>query len=392
MVTLVLLGLTAWFAWQGASGSWQYYLTVDEFVAQGECLRSVRVRLGGKVAQGTLAGPMTRAIAGRPITLGPAFYNTAAAPLALILLGAMGMVPLVRWGGPPPPGPSRRLKAAAALAVASALMAWMVGVRHGFGVAVVGLAVLALGTLVSAITGDFGSAFRAGPWRAVARLALARRRQYAGYAMHLGFVSLVAGIAGSSLASKSIDITLAPGQTFHWSGYAIRLLDVQQKLLADKRVVQTRLEVQPARGSAFELVPAQHFHFSTQEWTAEVAVRSAWWGDLYAVAHGGSGNQHADLTFRLNPLMRCIWASGFLAALGTVAALWPSRRRAASPAWATRDGLPERKRPGKAHRLQPYRPGLYRSAADSAAAPQGAAVGPGHRDAVSRLNRRFRRG
>ncbi len=54
VLALVLVGVTAWFAWQGASGSWQYYLTVDEFMAQGDSLRNVRVRLGGKVAEGTL--------------------------------------------------------------------------------------------------------------------------------------------------------------------------------------------------------------------------------------------------------------------------------------------------------------------------------------------------
>lgn len=61
LLGLVLVGVTAWFAWQGASASWQYYLTVDEFVAQGDALRNVRVRLGGKVAEGTLAiGPDRR--------------------------------------------------------------------------------------------------------------------------------------------------------------------------------------------------------------------------------------------------------------------------------------------------------------------------------------------
>lgn len=54
VLALVLVGVSAWFAWQGAAGSWQYYLTVDEFIAQGESLHSVRVRLGGKVAEGTL--------------------------------------------------------------------------------------------------------------------------------------------------------------------------------------------------------------------------------------------------------------------------------------------------------------------------------------------------
>lgn len=54
LLGLVLVGATAWFAWQGASGSWQYYLTVDEFLAQAPTLGDVRVRLGGRVAGGSL--------------------------------------------------------------------------------------------------------------------------------------------------------------------------------------------------------------------------------------------------------------------------------------------------------------------------------------------------
>lgn len=51
---LVLVAVTAWFAWQGATGSWQYYLTVDEFLAQPDTLAQARVRLGGRVAPGSL--------------------------------------------------------------------------------------------------------------------------------------------------------------------------------------------------------------------------------------------------------------------------------------------------------------------------------------------------
>jgi len=54
LLAVVLASATAWFAWQGASGSWQYYLTVDEYIAQAGSLDNVRVRLGGKVAGGSL--------------------------------------------------------------------------------------------------------------------------------------------------------------------------------------------------------------------------------------------------------------------------------------------------------------------------------------------------
>ncbi len=334
------------------------------------------------VTAGTLAGPISKVLASRPITLGPGFYNTVAAPLAVILLGAMAVVPLVRWGGPPLPAQRRRLAVVALLALGGALLAWWLGVRHRLGLAIVGLSLLALGGLVAAWSADFRSAFRAGGWKRLARLLSARRQQYAGYVMHLGFVSLMAGVTGSSLGNISCDVTLARGQVFDWSEYAIRLADVQDRVLADKRIVETRLEVQPARGAPFVLVPAQHFHFSTQEWTAEVAVHSTWWRDLYAVAHGGRDDQGADLTFIVNPLVRFIWLSGVLVGVGAVAGLWPRRGRWARPAASGpagvrvdvgRSGVPH----GHRHDSAPQRGGSALPAAGAGSAYGLPVDGPG---------------
>ena len=346
------------------------------------------VLLAAIVTAGTLAGPVSKAIAGRAVTLEPHFYNTAAAPLALVLLGAMAMVPLVRWGGPPQRAERQKLAGVVALAVVGALVAFIVGVRHGVALAVVGLSVLALGSLLAAAVGDFRSVLRASGWRRRARLLLARRRQYAGYVMHLGFVSLMVGVAGSSLGSATCDVTLLRGQAFEWLGYTIRLASVEQTVLADKRVVETRLEVEPSRGAPFLLVPAQHFHFTTQEWTAEVAVRSTWWGDLYAVAHGGSGDQRADLTFIVNPLMRFIWLSGGLVAVGAVAGLWPRRRAKGGRPPGTAAGLqPELDRFIQARGLRGPRRAPERTTGVSPAASCGPALNAPHRNPAAPRSR-----
>ncbi len=50
----LLVVVTSWFAWQGAAGSWQYYLTPDECLARGPSLAGTRVRVAGKVVPGSL--------------------------------------------------------------------------------------------------------------------------------------------------------------------------------------------------------------------------------------------------------------------------------------------------------------------------------------------------
>ncbi len=51
---LVVAGVTGYMAYLGASSSWQYYVTVDECLAQAASLLGARVRVSGKVSPHTL--------------------------------------------------------------------------------------------------------------------------------------------------------------------------------------------------------------------------------------------------------------------------------------------------------------------------------------------------
>jgi len=50
----LVAGVTGYMAYLGASASWQYYLTVDECVADASSLPGQQVRVSGKVARGSL--------------------------------------------------------------------------------------------------------------------------------------------------------------------------------------------------------------------------------------------------------------------------------------------------------------------------------------------------
>ena len=54
LLGLLIVGVTGWFVWQGAAGSWQYYLTADECLDGGTSLQESRLRVSGKVAAGSL--------------------------------------------------------------------------------------------------------------------------------------------------------------------------------------------------------------------------------------------------------------------------------------------------------------------------------------------------
>jgi cytochrome c-type biogenesis protein CcmE len=50
----VVTGVTAYMAYLGAEASWQYYVTVDECLANASDLQGNRIRVSGKIAGGTL--------------------------------------------------------------------------------------------------------------------------------------------------------------------------------------------------------------------------------------------------------------------------------------------------------------------------------------------------
>ena len=52
--TVVVLGVTAYMAYVGAASSWQYYLSVDECVADANALLNDRIRVSGKIASSSL--------------------------------------------------------------------------------------------------------------------------------------------------------------------------------------------------------------------------------------------------------------------------------------------------------------------------------------------------
>jgi cytochrome c-type biogenesis protein CcmE len=50
----IVIATISYLAFLGAASSWQYYLTVDETVADAANLNSKRIRVSGRVAQGSL--------------------------------------------------------------------------------------------------------------------------------------------------------------------------------------------------------------------------------------------------------------------------------------------------------------------------------------------------
>ena len=193
------------------------------------------------------------------------------------------------------------MRRAAFITVAAVGVAWIVGARQALSLAVAGLAGLAIAAFVGAILLDLGRLKPLGPWQSLAAVLAARRRPYAGFVIHLGFVCLAIGVTGSSLGTRRHEVILKPGETVNWSGRSIRFEQLVQRELPDKFIAEANLLVSLPGKSPVLLQPAQHFHRLQEEWTTEVAIHSTWSGDFYAILHNGETGEAVSLTLVINP-------------------------------------------------------------------------------------------
>jgi cytochrome c-type biogenesis protein CcmF len=290
---------------------------------------------------GTLVVPLASALRGPPIVLGAAFYNNVLIPVGLVLLAAVAVTPLVRWRASPTARQRKLLAAAAAAAAAAAGLAFALGVRHPVALAVAGLA-------AAAVVSGTGHHV---PMVGVPFLADGTRRVPATFLIHLGFVALAVGVTGSSLAARSYEASMKPGDVVQWDDYSIRYLDLRERALPEKSVVEAQLEVSEAGATPYPLAPAMEMHRLQNQWRSRVAIHSRWDGDFYAILQHEAPSGKVELTFKQNPMMRWLWASVWIATAGVVAGLLPLGRRGRRGV-ATRCG----RAPGAAWSAAHFRP------------------------------------
>jgi cytochrome c-type biogenesis protein CcmF len=317
-----------------------------EHTVAGIWSREALVRLGVLVLvlltvvtlAGTLIVPLGSILHGPRIVLGAGFYNCVLIPTGLVLLGAMAATPLCRWRTSPMAAEKRWLAAAAGAGGAAAATAFLLGLRHPVALAVAGLAASAVVGTAAAWIRDARRLAESGPLSQRKRGALSllvvlrlHRRQYAALGIHLGFVMLAIGVTGSSLGARSHGAIMRQGDVVGWAGYSIRCLGVQERDLPDRSILAAELEVSEGTATPYQIAPARTWHRPLDLWTTRVAIHSRWNGDFYAILRGEVEPGKVDLTFQQNPMMRWLWASGWIAAAGAGIGLWP-RGRAASAA------------------------------------------------------------
>jgi cytochrome c-type biogenesis protein CcmF len=279
------------------------------------------------VLVGTLYVPLSTLIVGRMVQIGPEFYNNVLMPIGILLLVAMAIVPLAKWGRAPGKSEITGSAICAGLSGAAVAVAALSGIRHPVALAVTGIVCLTVCTTAAGLWLDVKRHARGNsPFTGFVALSQ-RRRQYAGYVIHLAIAALAIGITGSSQSTRRHEADLSEGDVIEWADRRIEYVRLVQREEADKLIAEVELRVTRKGGRSVLLKPARHFHLLQDLWTTEVAIHSTWSGDFYTILNAGLGEGQVVVTFVDNPMMRWIWFGGWLAAGGAIIAAWPLNNR-----------------------------------------------------------------
>jgi cytochrome c-type biogenesis protein CcmF len=263
------------------------------------------------VLVGTLY-PVAAEAFGDRISVGPPYFNATAGPLALLLIAAMALGPLLRWrqGG----GDEVRRMAPWLLLILAGVIALVAFFTPAIGILpLLGLA-LAAAVAVASLLPLRGRNLRRTPlpiWGMVIA--------------HFGVAVALAGMATESAFIKERLAAVAPGDRVEVGDWHVTLVEVHPVVGPNWTAVEGRVSV--TRGGEPTIMRPQARSFTQPPTeTNEAALLTRWDGQLYVVlgqsaGRGEDGRERWQLRLWWKPLVWWIWAGGGLIALGGFLAL-----------------------------------------------------------------------
>jgi cytochrome c-type biogenesis protein CcmF len=263
----------------------------------------------GIVLIGTLY-PLVAAAFGVQLSVGKPFFDKTTGPIALVLVAAMAVGPLLRW---------RRDDASAVLKrmtwpVAATGAALIVVVPFAWGIGmlpILGLA-LAAGLAVASVAPLWGRNLRRTPlytWGMVIA--------------HLGIAVSLAGMACDSAFTKETLVVARMGEAHRVGPYLVTLTGVKPVIGPNWSAIAGQLSIQRGdSGTPFVLEPQSRFFSDPPTTTSESAIATRLDGQLYTVLGQADGKGGWQLRLWWKPFVTLIWLGGALIALGGALSLF----------------------------------------------------------------------
>ena len=280
------------------------------------------------VLAGTLWPMFADILTGAKISVGPPFFNTATAPLAIPLVLAMPIGAMLPWKRGDVWGALQRLWWAAVASLAVFFL-WLVALGYPAWPAI-GMA-LAM-WLVAGATADIAdriALFRR-PAQAWQRARNLPRSAWGAAIAHAGMGVTIAGVAGMGVATDTL-VALKPGESTRLAGYEWRMEGISD--VTGPNFTARRATVTVTRDGAVVtvLTPERRTFQVDRQTTTEAAIHTNAMRDLYAVL-GEERDDAGVLRLHHNPLAPWIWFGALIMAAGAGLSLSDRRMRVAAPA------------------------------------------------------------
>ena len=262
----------------------------------------------GVVLVGTLF-PLFAEAMGNKISVGAPYFNKATTPIALLIMLALLIGPMLRWRR----DDEARVRKIVIVPLFAAVVTLVI------------LMVVAPDAGISPILGlSFAAALAIAAWLPLLgrKLRLTPMPIFGMVIAHFGLAVSVAGMAAESGFSSETLAAMAPGESRNIAGWTVKLRDVRP--VAGENWVAVEGDMVASRGSkSVEILPQSRQFFTPEMQTSEAALLTRWDGQLYAVIAQPNGANDTRWQVRLwwKPFVSLIWVGGCLVALGGVLAL-----------------------------------------------------------------------
>lgn len=284
------------------------------------------------VIVGTLYPLISEALQGVKVSVGEPFFNRMSLPLLALLLFLMGVGPALPWRSAPPGVVRDKLLPPLAGGVILALVAYLVGSRDPWALAIM----VFVGYAATATFREFliGAAARRGAhgenWgTALLRLVGANPRRYGGYVAHIGIFFVAIGIAASGGSRVEREATLTPGDSLSFGDLTVKLRGVWGRQEPQRYVIGATLELLSSTGVLIDtLAPRMNFYPTSDQPVPTPDVNSTFTRDIYAnLQTFRDDGSAATIRVIREPLVSWIWTGGAIVVLGTLISLFARQRQ-----------------------------------------------------------------
>jgi cytochrome c-type biogenesis protein CcmF len=305
------------------------------------------------VMWGTMFPLISEGVTGQQISVGPPFFNKVNLPIGMILLGLVGIGPVIAWRRATKKNLQKNFATPVLVGLTTGVVLFAMGAREELSLVTWSLSAFVLTVIFT----EFWKGTRArariegeGYPLAFYHLVTRNRRRWGGYIVHVGFVMVCIAFAGAAYNRDArfnvqpgdvVEVTSPFGHTYQltYEGLSVSIGRGQRNLLWQAIATVSVARNGDPKG-VLTTEKRQYTNRNTQPMT-EVGIQSIVREDLYLILsalndtngalNNQPGSQGIDLQVLIKPLVGWIWAGTFMLAFGTLIALWPSvdRRRAA---------------------------------------------------------------